>query len=961
MKKILTLLIFSTTFAVFPQGEAANWFFGNGAGLNFDVATGNVTPSTDAMTTISTNEGCSSISDSNGNLLFYTDGRTVWDANHQIMPNANYNSGTGLLGDPSSTSSGVIVPHPGNPNLFYIFTVDEPHHNNAWAFPNQGPTDINGNPLSFYQETYGGTPSIPQDDDGYNNGFNYSLVDITLNGGFGDVIDSEKNVHLITYDENDPEQSLYKCAEKITAVQGNDCQSFWVITQFVDTFYAFIIDENGVNTTPVTSVVDPFITTAGYRRNGIGYIKSSPDGTKIAACHSQNINLPSDVNTSPTTGSLWLYDFDDETGIISNPVNLIDNIQTYGTEFSADSKKLYASNGTQVRQFDLENNNNPTIVYQGTSFISSLQLAPNNKIYVCNNESNTTLDVIENPEGVGINCNYNASGQTLSNGTFASLGLPPFITSFLIQDYINIISPLSEEIITELPLCGEQNYTLIAEDIPGATYTWTFNGEVLSENNFDLVTTEEGTYNVLIDNIPNECNKTIIGEAIVSFFEVPIIANQPEDILICDDNNDNNWSFDFSNIIDPQIIGNQDSTLFSTHYFESQDDADNNENEITFPYQNISNPQEIFVRIDNNEFSNCYDTTSFFIEIFNTPIINPIDDIEICDDDSDGNTMNGQTVYDLESLNSIILGNQDSSLYNISYHNLQEDADDGDNELSLLYYNNNPNQEEIFIRIENNLNTDCFETSSFNLIVHPLPEAFNVNLFQCDEDGLSDGFTLFNLTEANDALTGGAPNTSVKFFTSLIDAENNNDDIDGTSFNNWENPQTIFAQVIDDTTGCYSIAELSLEVSATSAHDATLSHCDDDGTEDGFYNFTLSDANADVLAGLPDNLELTYYETYENALLETNPLNNAFTNTIPYSQTIYVRAENDNNCYGVNEIQLTVFELPNIEIDEDILYCLNFFPELVTLTGGVLNDSPSNYYYSWSTGQNTSQIQVNET
>ena len=93
---------------IYSQGEANNWFFGDGAGLVFDNINGTVTPTTAASQTISTLEGCSSISDTNGNLKFYTDGRNVWDANHQLMPNADYFSDLGLLGDPSSTSSSII-------------------------------------------------------------------------------------------------------------------------------------------------------------------------------------------------------------------------------------------------------------------------------------------------------------------------------------------------------------------------------------------------------------------------------------------------------------------------------------------------------------------------------------------------------------------------------------------------------------------------------------------------------------------------------------------------------------------------------------------------------------------------------------------------------------------------------------------------------------------------------------
>ena len=127
MKKILFYLILIIPQFFLAQGEAKYWYFGANAGVNF-----NTSPPT-AITNgqLNTSEGCSSISDESGNLLFYTDGSTVWNRNHQIMSNANYFNGNGLNGDPSSTSSGLIVPHPTNPNLYYVFTVDEPHHDNA--------------------------------------------------------------------------------------------------------------------------------------------------------------------------------------------------------------------------------------------------------------------------------------------------------------------------------------------------------------------------------------------------------------------------------------------------------------------------------------------------------------------------------------------------------------------------------------------------------------------------------------------------------------------------------------------------------------------------------------------------------------------------------------------------------------------------------------------------------------
>ena len=107
-----------------------------------DFNPGNPVPLTNGAMT--TTEGCAAISDaSTGQLLFYTDGITVYNRNHVTMTN-----GTGLMGNFSSTQSSIIVPHPGQSNLYYIFTVD----------------DVGGA-----------------------NGMRYSVVDMNQSGGFGAV------------------------------------------------------------------------------------------------------------------------------------------------------------------------------------------------------------------------------------------------------------------------------------------------------------------------------------------------------------------------------------------------------------------------------------------------------------------------------------------------------------------------------------------------------------------------------------------------------------------------------------------------------------------------------------------------------------------------------------------------------------------------------------------------------
>jgi gliding motility-associated-like protein len=329
-----------------------------------------------------------------------------------------------------------------------------------------------------------------------------------------------------------------------------------------------------------------------------------------------------------------------------------------------------------------------------------------------------------------------------------------------------------------------------------------------------------------------------------------------------------------------------------------------------------------------------------------------------CDDDLDGDNTNGQKEIDLLSLVAEALGAQAAMSFSVSFHLDQSDANSGNNPLSSPYYNATAFNQTIFYRVENNANTACFDTGSFMYTVNPIPPSFPDTLIQCDEDGTVDGLTIFNLTEADMVLTGGASDVSTSFYLSLADAQSDTGNIDGSSFSNTVNPQVIHVRVIDDNTGCYSLTELTLDVSLTNIMDSSLAVCDDDGTEDGLREFTLTDADADVLIAAPPGVTLFYYETYDDALLEQNPIGPAFTNTTPYAQVIYARAENANACYGISEVDLTVYELPDIIVEDEAIYCLNTFPDTITLTGGVVNDLPSNYSYLWSTGETSPDIEV---
>lgn len=366
---VILILLFINTSA---QKQTENWYFGNNAGINFN--TGIAEPVTNGA--LVSYEGCASISDSLGNLLFYTNGVTVWNKNHQIMQNGN-----NLLGDTSSTQSALIVPKPGTSNLYYIFTTD----------------DI-----------------LLHDDTVTTDGLRYTIVDINANGGSG-IVTSEKNILL--HDT---------VPEKITAVQKLNTNDYWLISHGWNNnnFLVWLIDENGISSNPIVSSVgriqsqiEPTVII-----NSIGQLKVSPDGTKIA-----QILLRSSV--------IEVFDFDNNTGIVSNPFEIEYTLKImYGTEFSPDCTKLYYTVENKLYQIDLTATSisgSETLLFEGEQHIGGLQLAPDGKIYLAVHKSEY-LGVINNPNEAGTACNFVRQGLYL-DGRLCRQTLPGFVQNYFIM------------------------------------------------------------------------------------------------------------------------------------------------------------------------------------------------------------------------------------------------------------------------------------------------------------------------------------------------------------------------------------------------------------------------------------------------------------------------------------------------------------------------------------------------
>lgn len=352
------LLFFSISTTI-GQNQNNQWRFGRSGGINFNSSP----PVFVSGSSIATGEGSASVADPvTGNLLFYTDGVTVWNAQNTIMPNgSNLRGGAPIL--LSSTTAAVIVPKPQSTTQFYIFTINE-------------------------LGAVGGTQ-----------GLHYSVVDMSLNNGLGDVISSQKNRFL-----------LLTTSEKLEVIPASNQQDYWIVTNDNQDFYSFRVSAAGVSSTPVISSV------GGNFANTAGHLKINRQFNLLAA------------------GSLFdrqmrLFNFNQTTGAITNavafalPSIILNNSPLiYGVEFSPNGKVLYISNLNSVIQYDISSLNATSIENSAYTIISgssaqpaSLQLAPDGKIYL----NDGSLNTIECPDQLGANCNYQTNvfpGQTGGGG-----------------------------------------------------------------------------------------------------------------------------------------------------------------------------------------------------------------------------------------------------------------------------------------------------------------------------------------------------------------------------------------------------------------------------------------------------------------------------------------------------------------------------------------------------------------
>lgn len=403
--RLISLVLFGMLCSLALRGQNRpkyydQWCFGENNGLDFR----NV-PVKRFSVPLYSGEGSASICDpESGALLFYTDGVKVWNRNHEVMPN-----GDSLYGDISSTQTGVIIPLPGQPHLFYLFTAD----------------------AGLYQRRQAG--------------INYSIVDMTKDEGKGAVV--EKNIPM-----------LPSASEKLVGIRHCNGRDFWVVSHelFSNRFVAWLVTRRGIVDTVYTDigiVHDRSIS----RAPSIGYLKASPNGKYLFS-----------VMNTANFGEL--FGFDNASGVVHSRIAELP--ADYGASFSPNNTYLYTTDptrGNEVIRYALDPPPNVNVESTRESIgffgeVKAMQIAPDSSIYVLIAPS---IARIEKPDDA--NPRFRHLGPLLRNITF---GLPNCIDGFL-GDAETQTVPLVDiaRVVGDTVMCFGKSVQLMVEG--GSDHRWT--------------------------------------------------------------------------------------------------------------------------------------------------------------------------------------------------------------------------------------------------------------------------------------------------------------------------------------------------------------------------------------------------------------------------------------------------------------------------------------------------------
>lgn len=342
------------------EAHTVNWVFGDTTKIDFreDV------PSITRQSGMFSDEGCTSMSDNAGNLMFYSNGVAVWNKDHEIMPNGNF-----LFGNRSSSQGVVSVPYPGQPGKYILFTTDAIE----WT---------------FFQ------------------GLRYNVIDMSLDSGRGDIT-AQKNVWI------GPMSS-----EMIAAVQHENGEDYWLVTHeaFSNRFMIYEVTSAGVNTTPQIFIAGPSLNLP------TGALKISPNRKKMSiTCNSSVARCLLVMDFNPATGALTnpieimhppnTQIYGTEFSPENSKVYFTTLDQLWQVDLSLGSQQAIINSKTMIAS-------GPTIRLLG------MQRAVNGSIYIATGFY-SKLHEIAAPDSAGLACGFQWEAVDLG-GRYSRWGLPNF-------------------------------------------------------------------------------------------------------------------------------------------------------------------------------------------------------------------------------------------------------------------------------------------------------------------------------------------------------------------------------------------------------------------------------------------------------------------------------------------------------------------------------------------------------
>jgi gliding motility-associated-like protein len=325
--------------------------------------------------------------------------------------------------------------------------------------------------------------------------------------------------------------------------------------------------------------------------------------------------------------------------------------------------------------------------------------------------------------------------------------------------------------------------------------------------------TRQTIYFKITNKNNNNCSGT--GELYLKTNTAPT-ATKVDDLELCDDANDGSATNGIVKTFDLEsqtltILGTQNTSDFTVTYHDAATDANSGNNPLASLFTNtVRDLQTIYVRVTNNTTGCFTDHTTFNLIVHPLPIANFVEDLEVCDDNSDGSARNGfSKTIDLESQTAGVLGTQDNAIYAVTYHRNLMEAQNGANPLDSPFSNTTANRQTIYVRVFN-ADTQCANgISNFDVIINPEPTFETIsNLSECDNnDDFDDANGIIQTIDLDGKIPEilGASQDPDDFIVTFHASKANATSGTAVILSPYENSfatETIFVRIQNKRTGC---------------------------------------------------------------------------------------------------------------------------------------------------------------